>query len=50
MKCSSCGFIEDRDFIAVGGYEFPERVEGFEAFIDDGSMKNKSYGIIIVKK
>ncbi|ACS90804.1 hypothetical protein TSIB_1753 [Thermococcus sibiricus MM 739] len=27
MKCSSCGFIEDRHFIAVGGYDFPKGVK-----------------------
>ncbi|MHC1602567.1 MAG: hypothetical protein ACXQS4_05000, partial [Methermicoccaceae archaeon] len=44
MKCSNCGLVEGRDFIAVlnlrmwGVRGSPERVGGFE-LSDDGPMK-----------
>jgi len=56
MKCSRCGLIEDRDFIAAmnlrmwGVRGSPERVGGSEAFADDGLMKTNPYGIILLEK
>lgn len=57
MKCSNCGLVEDRDFIAVlnlrmwGSGVTPKGLEVSRAGKpNEGPMKTNPYGIIVIEK
>ncbi|WP_430515269.1 hypothetical protein [Pyrococcus woesei] len=54
MKCSNCGLVEDRDFIAVLNLRMwgpGVALKGLEVpSLDEGPMKTNPYGVIAVEK